>query len=72
MHRAFGIIFPSIERVYDWGAGRVGHFQGPCPPGGCPFIRMSYSQATDAELEKGIATLARVLRTKSDQANGYH
>lgn len=58
--------------MYNLSTGRVGHFQGPCPPGGCPFIRMSYSQATDAELEKGIATFARILRAKSGQANGYH
>ncbi|KAK9863759.1 hypothetical protein WJX84_010441 [Apatococcus fuscideae] len=45
--------------------GRVGHFQGPCPPGGCPCIRMSYSRATDAELEKGITMLARILESEA-------
>ncbi|KAK9864365.1 hypothetical protein WJX84_001908 [Apatococcus fuscideae] len=50
--------------------GRVAHFQGPCPPGGCPFIRMSFSKASSAEMENGISTLAWILRARSAQANG--
>ena len=42
--------------------GRIFHALGPVPPEACPFVRISFSSASDADLAEGIARLATVLK----------
>ena len=42
--------------------GRICHALGPVPPEPCPYVRISFSSASDEDLAEGIARLATVLR----------
>lgn len=42
--------------------GRIFHALGPVPPESCPFVRISFSSASDEDLTEGIARLATVMR----------
>ncbi len=44
-------------------AGRICHALGPTPPEPCPFVRVSFSSASDEDLTQGIARLGTVLRS---------
>ena len=43
-------------------AGTIAHCGGPDPNRRCPFVRLSYSTASVAELPVGITRLAEVLK----------
>ena len=43
-------------------AGRIAHCEGPRPSFACPFIRVSFASATDADLVEGIKRLATVIK----------
>lgn len=43
-------------------AGRIAHCEGPRPSFACPYIRVSFASATDADLVEGIKRLATVIR----------
>lgn len=53
-------------------AGRICHSLGPRPPTPCPFVRISFAAASDADLEAAMERLASVLRAfaKSRPAGG--
>ena len=44
-------------------AGRIAHCEGPRPSFACPYIRVSFASATDADLQEGIKRLATVIKT---------
>ena len=45
-----------------YSAGRIAHCEGPRPSFACPFIRVSFASATDADLVEGIKRLATVIK----------
>ena len=60
-------------------AGRIAHCEGPRPSFACPYIRVSFASATDADLVEGIKRLATVIRkfqqedadTDAPDSNGH-
>lgn len=44
-------------------AGRIAHCEGPRPTSACPYIRVSFASAADADLEEGIKRLATVIKS---------
>lgn len=67
--------FASAEpnRMSLWCAGRIAHCEGPRPSFACPYIRVSFASATDADLKEGIRRLATVIRSFQQQsAAGPH
>ena len=62
MRRPFGnlIAYASCLPV---STGRICHALGPTPPEPCPFVRVSFSSASDEDLTQGIARLGTVLRS---------
>ena len=57
----------------DDAAGRVTHCEGPRPDFPCPYIRVSFSQATDADLRDGMQRLSVAIKRyqKESMANGF-
>ena len=54
-------------------AGRIAHCEGPRPSFACPYIRVSFASATDADLQEGIKRLATVIRSfQQEPAAGPH
>ena len=54
-------------------AGRIAHCEGPRPSSACPYIRVSFASATDADLQEGIKRLATVIRSfQQESAAGLH
>ena len=49
-------------------AGRIAHCEGPRPSFACPYIRVSFASATDADLQEGIKRLATVIRSFQQQS----
>ncbi|KAL3147261.1 hypothetical protein ABBQ32_002752 [Trebouxia sp. C0010 RCD-2024] len=43
--------------------GRIAHCEGPRPTSACPYIRVSFASAADADLEEGIKRLATVIKS---------
>jgi len=43
--------------------GRICHALGPTPPEPCPYVRVSFSSASDEDLTQGLARLGTVLRS---------
>lgn len=43
-------------------AGRIAHCEGPRPSSDCPYIRVSFASATNADLVEGVKRLANVIR----------
>lgn len=43
--------------------GRICHALGPRPPAACPFVRISFAAAPEADLQTAMARLGGVLRT---------
>ena len=51
-------------------AGRIAHCEGPRPSFDCPYIRVSFASATNADLVEGVKRLATVIRKfKQDAAD---
>lgn len=44
-------------------AGRIAHCCGPVLDFPCPYVRLSFANATEADLEEGMARLAQVLHS---------
>ncbi|KAL0025949.1 hypothetical protein WJX77_006756 [Trebouxia sp. C0004] len=42
--------------------GRIAHCEGPRPSTDCPYIRVSFASATNADLVEGVKRLANVIR----------
>ncbi len=52
--------------------GRIAHCEGPRPNFACPYIRVSFASATDADLVEGIRRLATVIRKFVQEASASH
>ena len=49
-------------------AGRIAHCEGPRPSFACPYIRVSFASATDADLEEGVKRLATVIQRFQEES----
>ena len=52
--------------------GRIAHCEGPRPDFACPYIRVSFASATDADLVEGIRRLATVIRKFEQESSVSH
>lgn len=52
--------------------GRIAHCEGPRPNFACPYIRVSFASATDADLVEGIRRLATVIRKFEQESSASH
>ncbi len=52
--------------------GRIAHCEGPRPNFACPYIRVSFASATDADLVEGIRRLATVIRAFEQESSASH
>ena len=51
-----------LQSFVHGAAGRVTHCEGPRPGFPCPYIRVSFSQATDADLREGMQRLSVAIK----------
>lgn len=53
-------------------SGRIAHCEGPRPNFACPYIRVSFASATDADLVEGIRRLATVITKFEEESSASH
>ena len=44
-------------------AGKLSHCQGPAAAGPCPFLRLSFANASEEQIVNGIQRLGQILQT---------
>ena len=62
-----------LQTCVNDAAGRVTHCEGPRPSFPCPYIRVSFAQATDADLREGMQRLSVAIKRyqRAGTANGF-